>query len=212
MIDKTRNILVELYIGCEEDFIKGLQIFEQIVENQIKQTSDIQISNLKKSLKETLEETDLSPDPESSSSSNNDLNPNPNPNPDLNLNPNPNPDPNSSNSTTQPNPEQIDTSMSDAEPKIPPSPEENPSTNEGSNNQPPIQGLQNQPLLQGLQNQPHIDGSQINPSGAINSESQPPILTKEVINVNENKIIPQLDNNSTDNLPGNSQVNEVNTQ
>ena len=194
LIDKTRKILVELYIGCEEDFIKGLQIFEQIVENQIKQTSDIQISNLKKSLKETLEETDLSPDPEITPSSNNDSNSNSDPD-----------------STTQPLPEQIDTSISDSEPKIQPSPPENQPPIEGSENPPPIEGSENQPPLQGLQNQPLIDMSQTNPSGAINSDSQPPILTKEVINVNENKIIPQLDNNSTDNLPGNSQVNEVNT-
>ena len=84
-----------------------------------------------------------------------------------------------------------------------PSPEES---------QPSIEGLQNQPPIQGLQNQPPIEGLQINPSGAINSDSQPPILTKEVINVNENEIKPQLDNNSTDKLPGNSQVNEGNTQ
>ena len=222
LIDKTRKILVELYIGCEEDFIKGLQIFEQIVENQIKQTSDIQISNLKKSLKETLEETPLSNDPETPPSSDND--------------PNSNPLPNSSNSTpqisTQPLPEQIDNSVSAEKPQITPSPEENVPSIERSQNEssiegpsPPMEGPQNEssiegpqneppaPPMEGSQNEPSIEGSpQVNYTGVINSDSQPPILTKEVINVNENEIKPPLDNNSTDKLPGNSQVNEVNTQ
>ena len=227
LIDKTRKILVELYIGCEEDFIKGLQIFEQIVENQIKQTSDIQISNLKKSLKETLEETPVSNDPETPPSSDND--------------PNSNPLPNSSNSTpqisTQPLPEQIDNSVSAEKPQITPSPEENepsiersqnessiegpqnePSIEgpqnepsiEGSQNEPPMEGSQNEPLMEGTQNEPSIEGSpQVNYTGVINTDSQPLIVTKQVMNPNENKLIPQLDNTSTDKLSNLAENSEV---
>ena len=206
LIEKTRKILVELYIGCEEDFIKGLQIFEQIVENQIKQTSDIQISNLKKSLKETLEETDLSPDSETSQSSNNGSNS----------------DPNSSNSTTQtstqPPPEQIDGSVSDPEQKNTPFSQEAQPGTEGSQNQPLIEGSQNQPGTEGSQNPPLIEGSQnpppiqvplqVNSTGVINTTPQLPIVAEQNMVPNENKLIQPLDNTSTDklsNLPENSE-------
>jgi len=190
LIDKTRKILVELYIGCEEDFIKGLQIFEQIVENQIKQTSDIQISNLKKSLKETLEETDLSPDPEISESSNpsdSTTQITTEPNANLSLNP--------SDSTTQISteslPEQIANSESGSEPNITPS-DENQSNIEASPNQPSIQ-----------------EPPQENSTEVPISDSQAPIVKDQVINVNGTKIIPQTDNTSTNNLPVNSDINEV---
>ena len=206
LIEKTRKILVELYIGCEEDFIKGLQIFEQIVENQIKQTSDIQISNLKKSLKETLEDTDLSPDSETSQSSNNGSNS----------------DPNSSNSTTQtstqPPPEQIDGSVSDPEQKNTPFSQEAQPGTEGSQNQPLIEGSQNQPGTEGSQNPPLIEGSQnpppiqvplqVNSTGVINTTPQLPIVAEQNMVPNENKLIQPLDNTSTDklsNLPENSE-------
>lgn len=196
LIDKTRKILVELYIGCEEDFIKGLQIFEQIVENQIKQTSDIQISNLKKSLKETLEETDLAPEPQTSPSSDND----------------PNPVPNSVDSTTQistqPLPEQIDNSVSDSEPETTPPLEENQPPMEGSPNQPGTEGSQNPPLIEGSQNQPGTEASQnqqpievplqVNSSGLVNTDSQSPIVTNQLMNPNEKKLIQTLNNTSTD--------------
>ena len=190
LIDKTRKILVELYIGCEEDFIKGLQIFEQIVENQIKQTSDIQISNLKKSLKETLEETDLSPDPEISESSNpsdSTTQITTEPNANLSLNP--------SDSTTQISteslPEQIANSESGSEPNITPS-DENQSNIEASPNQPSIQ-----------------EPPQENSTEVPISDSQAPIVKDQVINVNGTKIIPQTDNTSTNNLPVNSDINQV---
>jgi hypothetical protein len=192
LIDKTRKILVELYIGCEEDFIKGLQIFEQIVENQIKQTSDIQISNLKKSLKETLEETDLSPDPEISESSNpSDSTTQISTEPNANLSSNP------SDSTTQISteslPEQIDNSESGSEPNITPSSDENQSNIEASPNQPSIQ-----------------EPPQENSTEVPISDSQAPIVKDQVINVNGTKIIPQTDNTLTNNLPVNSDINEAN--
>ena len=31
---KTRNNIVELYATCEDDFVKGLELFEAIVEKQ----------------------------------------------------------------------------------------------------------------------------------------------------------------------------------
>ena len=42
IVENTRNIIVNLYITCEEDFLKGLNIFEAIVENQIGDTTQAQ--------------------------------------------------------------------------------------------------------------------------------------------------------------------------
>lgn len=59
LVEETRKIIVNLYLNCEEDFVKGLDIFEAIVESQIKETSISQIEQLEKSLYETLSNTDL---------------------------------------------------------------------------------------------------------------------------------------------------------
>jgi hypothetical protein len=49
-VNKTREILVAMYVMCEEDFKKGLQLFEVIVENQIKENTKRKIENLEKTL------------------------------------------------------------------------------------------------------------------------------------------------------------------
>lgn len=59
IVDETRKIIVKLYLTCEEDFVKGLYIFEAIVEAQIKETSISQIKELEKTLHETLSNTDV---------------------------------------------------------------------------------------------------------------------------------------------------------
>jgi len=59
IVDETRKIIVNLYLTCEEDFVKGLDIFEAIVETQIKETSISQIKQLEKTLDETLSKTDV---------------------------------------------------------------------------------------------------------------------------------------------------------
>ena len=55
IVIKTRNLIINLYSQCEKDFYKGLQIFEAIVEKQIKETSVAQINNLEKTIENTLE-------------------------------------------------------------------------------------------------------------------------------------------------------------
>lgn len=59
LVDETRKIILNLYLTCEEDFVKGLDIFEAIVETQIKETSISQIKELEKTLDETLSKTDV---------------------------------------------------------------------------------------------------------------------------------------------------------
>jgi len=49
-VNKTREILVAMYVMCEEDFKKGLQLFEVIVENQVKENTKRKIENLEKTL------------------------------------------------------------------------------------------------------------------------------------------------------------------
>jgi hypothetical protein len=46
IVEETRKIIVNLYIKCEQDFLTGLEIFEAIVENQIKDTTPVQAAEL----------------------------------------------------------------------------------------------------------------------------------------------------------------------
>lgn len=44
----ARKLIIELYIKCEEDYLKGVKIFEAIVETKIIETTQKQIENLEK--------------------------------------------------------------------------------------------------------------------------------------------------------------------
>lgn len=57
VIQKTRKIIVDLYIGCEEDYLKGVKIYEAIVESKIIETTQKQIQNLEKKANELIYET-----------------------------------------------------------------------------------------------------------------------------------------------------------
>jgi hypothetical protein len=48
IIDETRNLIVELYLKCEEDFVEGVKIYEGIVESQIFETTQKHIDQLEK--------------------------------------------------------------------------------------------------------------------------------------------------------------------
>lgn len=48
IIEETRNIIVELYLRCEMDFTRGIQMYEAIVESRMFQTTQRQIKNLQK--------------------------------------------------------------------------------------------------------------------------------------------------------------------
>jgi len=54
LIENTREIIVQMYIQCEEDFNNGIKIFEAIVEKQIHDTTQRQIDNLKKNIELSL--------------------------------------------------------------------------------------------------------------------------------------------------------------
>ena len=54
LTDKSRDIIIKMYVKCEEDFVKGLQMFEAIVENQLKEVTKHQIDNLEKKIENVL--------------------------------------------------------------------------------------------------------------------------------------------------------------
>lgn len=48
LVVKTRNVIIELYINCEKDYVKGIKLYEAIVESKILETTQKQIENLEK--------------------------------------------------------------------------------------------------------------------------------------------------------------------
>lgn len=50
LINRTRKLIVELYLGCEQDFVSGLKIYEAIVEKQVLDTSMAQLKSMNDSL------------------------------------------------------------------------------------------------------------------------------------------------------------------
>ena len=54
LIASSRQLIIKCYITCENDFIKGLEIFEAIVEKQIMSVTKSQIDNLEKTIQSTL--------------------------------------------------------------------------------------------------------------------------------------------------------------
>jgi hypothetical protein len=56
-IVKTRKFIVNLYVKCEDDYVKGVQLFEAIVESKIIETTQNQIENLKKQATKIISQT-----------------------------------------------------------------------------------------------------------------------------------------------------------
>jgi hypothetical protein len=46
LIVKTRKLIMQMYITCEEDYVKGLHLFEAIVESKILETTQKQVNQL----------------------------------------------------------------------------------------------------------------------------------------------------------------------
>jgi hypothetical protein len=56
-VEKTRKLIVDLYIKCETDYVNGVKLFEAIVESKIFETTQKQIENLKKEATKIISET-----------------------------------------------------------------------------------------------------------------------------------------------------------
>jgi hypothetical protein len=62
-IEKTRKLIVDLYIKCESDYVNGIKIYEAIVETKILETTQKQIDNLKTEAEKIIKETQKSTAP-----------------------------------------------------------------------------------------------------------------------------------------------------
>lgn len=56
-VEKTRKLIVNLYVKCETDYVNGVQLFEAIVESKIFETTQKQIENLKKEATNIIQES-----------------------------------------------------------------------------------------------------------------------------------------------------------
>ena len=55
--EKTRKIIIELYVKCETDYVNGLKIYETIVEKKILETTQNQIQTLQKQATNIISDT-----------------------------------------------------------------------------------------------------------------------------------------------------------
>ena len=56
-VEKTRRLIVDLYIKCETDYVNGVKLYEAIVESKILETTQKQIDSLKNEAKKIITET-----------------------------------------------------------------------------------------------------------------------------------------------------------
>ena len=56
-VEKARKIIIELYVSCETDYVKGVKLYEAIVEKKIFESLKNQENNLKKEKEKTIQET-----------------------------------------------------------------------------------------------------------------------------------------------------------
>jgi hypothetical protein len=56
-IQETRSIIVDLYLSCETDYLKGIKLFEVIVEDKILKTTQNQIKSLETAAETLIDKT-----------------------------------------------------------------------------------------------------------------------------------------------------------
>ena len=57
LVEITRNIIIELYVKCEMDYVNNLKVYEAIVESKILETTKKQIENLEKKSETIISDT-----------------------------------------------------------------------------------------------------------------------------------------------------------
>jgi hypothetical protein len=78
-VEKTRRLIIDLYVKCELDYVTGVKIYEAIVESKILETTQKQIENLKLHAEKIISDTNKTATSNSSSfinSNNIQINPN----------------------------------------------------------------------------------------------------------------------------------------
>ena len=63
MVEKSRRLIIDLYVKCETDYVNGVKIYEAIVESKILETTQKQIENLKLEAEKIISETKQSTKP-----------------------------------------------------------------------------------------------------------------------------------------------------
>lgn len=56
---KVIQLLVEQYVSCEKDYVKGLEIYESIVESKIKQLTESQVKNLQEQMRNVVDKSSI---------------------------------------------------------------------------------------------------------------------------------------------------------
>lgn len=56
-VEKSRRLIVDLYVRCEMDYVNGVKLYEAIVEKKILETTQNQIETLKKEASKIISET-----------------------------------------------------------------------------------------------------------------------------------------------------------
>ena len=56
-VEKTRRLIIDLYVKCELDYVNGIKIYEAIVESKILETTQKQIDSLKSEALKIIDET-----------------------------------------------------------------------------------------------------------------------------------------------------------
>ena len=56
-VEKTRRLIVDLYVKCEMDYVNGIKLYEAIVESKILETTQNQIDALKKEASKIIKDT-----------------------------------------------------------------------------------------------------------------------------------------------------------
>jgi hypothetical protein len=78
-VEKTRRLIIDLYVKCEMDYVTGVKIYEAIVESKILETTQKQIENLKLHAEKIISDTNKTATSNTSSFiNNNNLKINPN--------------------------------------------------------------------------------------------------------------------------------------
>ena len=58
-LEKTRSFIIDLYVKCENDYVKGVKLYEAIVETKILETTQKQIATLQKEAVNIIKETKM---------------------------------------------------------------------------------------------------------------------------------------------------------
>jgi hypothetical protein len=57
VVEKTRRLIIDLYVKCETDYVNGVKLYEAIVEQKILETTQKQIETLKNEANKIIVET-----------------------------------------------------------------------------------------------------------------------------------------------------------